>query len=260
MTNDHDTSPPNPFGVHPALLPYMEWLLRDFHALGGAPEVVLDFLAGSGIGPRSRVLDLGAGKGAISLAVAQEFKAHVLGLDLYAPFVEHARDAARDSGLEQLCEFRLADIRTFTPPEPFDAVLCISVGNALGNLQETVAAMRAMTRPGGLMLLDDGYRLDKEILYPGYEQLAALDEALRQITAHGDTVLREYRFTQAFVIEQNRRYQLRIENRAREIAAEHPELARILEDYVEEQRRECRILENKVQCVSWLLHRAPDSA
>jgi len=73
----------------------------------------------------------------------------------------------------------------------YDAVLLISVG-VLGSPAEAVGACRRRVLPGGLMIIDDAdLRQEEKLEFPGYAQLTARDETLRQLASHGDHVVRE---------------------------------------------------------------------
>jgi len=56
------------FQVDPAILRFVPELLQDLDALGSDPELVVAWLDEAGLrGPRTRVLDLGCGKGAVAV-------------------------------------------------------------------------------------------------------------------------------------------------------------------------------------------------
>jgi len=75
------------------LLPFLPALLQDLCALGFTPEPMLRLLERCGMAKRRsvRVLDLGCGKGAALIRLAQEFGWHGEGVDLVSEFVDEAR-------------------------------------------------------------------------------------------------------------------------------------------------------------------------
>lgn len=89
-------------------------------------QKVLDALP---VGTGDRVLDVGCGCGATSLALARRVgpTGRVVGVDVSAPMLERARERARDAGLGHL-EFLNADAQIHAfPPAGFDA-LCSRFG------------------------------------------------------------------------------------------------------------------------------------
>ena len=245
------------FQVEPEILRFVPELLQDLDALGSDPALVAEWLGEAGLrGPEHRVLDLGCGKGAVSVAVAEGLGCRVHGVEAFPPFVEDARRRAAAGGLGGLCSFEVGDLRdTVAAGGDYDAVLLVSVG-VLGSPGAMVRGCRACTRPGGLMILEEGYLLEPGRLdFSGYGDLVTRAETLRQLVSHGDELIRERRTTLAEMQAQNRRFTAWIEARAAELADRHPEHAPALRAYVEKERRECELLETSLECATWMLRR-----
>lgn len=245
------------FGVAPEILPFVPELLQDFTELGSEPELVAQWLHEAGLRSPHRILDLGCGKGAASIAVARELGCHVDGVDALDPFVEAARAGAERAGVAHRCVFRRGDLgRALRRMGGYDAVLYLAVGEVLGTLEESVRALRRAVRVGGYIVLDDGYRLEEVAVdFPGYALMATREETLRALTASGDRIVRERLSSPEEIRSQNERYFAHITRRARELAARHPEHAERFSAYVEKEREENRLLETAVQCAVWLLQR-----
>ena len=64
-----------------------------------------------GIGPRTRVLDVGCGTGAQTLVLAESSRARIVAVDNHAPFVDALNRKARERGLTDRLEARVADMR-----------------------------------------------------------------------------------------------------------------------------------------------------
>ncbi len=96
--------------AQPELLPFIAKLLADVEALGGSPAAVVNLLRTLGL-PRATALDLGCGKGAISICVARELGWHAHGVDAFQPFIDHANQTASASGVASLCKFTCDDMR-----------------------------------------------------------------------------------------------------------------------------------------------------
>lgn len=248
------------FQVAPEILRFVPELLQDLDALGSDPELVVAWLGEQGLqGPETRVLDLGCGKGAVAVAVAERQGCRVHGVDAMPAFVEEARRQAACRGVGALCTFEAGDLRdTVAKGGDWDAALLVSVG-VLGSPAAMVRGLRACTRPGGLMILEEAYlREAGRVQFPGYGDVVTRAETLRQLTCHGDELICERRTPVAEMRAQNRRFTASIERRAAELAARHPEHASALGAYVDKERRECELLERTLECATWMLRRAED--
>ncbi|THB71362.1 MAG: class I SAM-dependent methyltransferase [Desulfovibrio sp.] len=248
------------FQVSVRLVEHLDYLLWEFTELGGMSHLIARLLQGADIAPDSRVLDLGCGKGAVGLSLLASLPGsigHVTGVDAYAPFVREAQRAAQKRGLAGQCRFLQADIREYPAQDPlFDCVLYVSVGNVLGDLTGTMAALRSHVRPGGYMVVDDGYLAGDAVDFPGYEDMAGREETLARLTAHGDELAGEVAIPAQAIAAQNKEYFSRITSRAQELAGRFPDLAHDIENFVRKEQEENTILERHVRCATWLLRRA----
>lgn len=247
------------FNISPRLLPYLDYLLQDFSALGGLSDHVTELLRQAELPTGARILDLGCGKGAVGLAVLQAFptlQARLTGYDGYPPFIDAARARAEALGLGERCAFQVADFAgVLQEGGSYDLLLFLALGEALGDLKSTMAQLGTLLAPGGYLVIDYGYTLAGSVDFHGYLTLGDRDATLAQLTAHGHRVVGESLIAPEVMREQNRRYTAWLENRAAELTARHPELGPELATFLAGQVEECRILEQDVQCVHWLLQR-----
>ncbi len=247
------------FQVDPSILHLVPELLSEVWALGSDPEQIVRQLQPAGLPTGARVLDLGCGKGAVALAVAEAFAATVDGTDAFAPFVDDAVRRAEAVGLSRECCFWCEDLRkTAAAARGYDAVLCVSVGHALGGARDTIAALRRTVRPGGLMVVDDGYLAQGGggIAFPGYGHLLPRRETVLAMTGLGDQLIDERLIPQADLATQNQVIIEAIDARASSLATRLPQHAGALADYVAKQRAECEVLDNRVQRATWVIQRA----
>jgi len=247
------------FDATPELLPFIPELLADLWALGSSLEVIVELLRPLGLPAQTtRVLDLGCGKGAVALTLAQKFGFQALGVDFFEPFIQEARERAEEMGVASLCQFVCADIRdALGEARDFDVVIYASVGRVLGKLDECVAKLRQCVHAGGYMLIDDVFLAESgRIESRWYEHCANHDETLRQLTAHGDALLREVIIPTEDEKAFNRKYTELIRQRAEKLAELHPGAADSLFWWVENEERESEIMETNVTSAVWLLQRA----
>jgi SAM-dependent methyltransferase len=104
-----------------------------------------------------RVLDLGCGFGEWLLAALEAVPgSEGVGVDTSAPALEQARERASARGLAGRVHFVQADAAGWAG-EGFDAVLCIGASHAFGGPAPTLRAVRRHLRPGGRVLLGEGF-------------------------------------------------------------------------------------------------------
>ena len=93
MNDDTQNSVANSLEVETKLLPYMPYLLQDLWAMGCSANQILDLVANLNLPADSvNVLDLGCGKGALSVQIAAKFGFNVTGVDAMPEFLKVAEE------------------------------------------------------------------------------------------------------------------------------------------------------------------------
>jgi SAM-dependent methyltransferase len=119
-------------------------------------DALLALIAASG--PRAgRALDVGCGKAELLIRLCERSEWAGLGIDPNATLVAEARAAiaARAPGRVEIVEGE-ADPQAL-PSATYDLAAAIGASHALGGTDATLAALAATTRPGGHVLLGDGF-------------------------------------------------------------------------------------------------------
>ncbi len=228
------------------ILPYLPYLLQDLWELGSNPGDVVKAAKEMGADSGWRALDLGCGKGAVGIRLAK-------GVDLMGGFVEFAREKAKELGVAHLCEFEVGDIIEAAQTEKgFDLAILGAVGSVMGTPLETLTKLKATVKPGGYILVDDGYiiegadapRLEAEYYTKEQWARAFNDTGLQLISE-----IKAGEETQA-VDDDNT---AAIAARAAELALLHPERRALFEDYVIAQQQECDDMTDRVVSAMWVL-------
>jgi SAM-dependent methyltransferase len=239
----------------PLLLPYMPFLLQDLWALGADVESIIRAIDSLGLASsQTNVLDLGCGKGAVSIRIAMRFGFRVFGVDAMAPFIEDAITKSRQYNVFHLCTFKKQDIFQFLKTEhQFDIVIFASLGGLLGTFQETVGKLRQQVRKGAYIVIDDGYlkkgdRLNRK----RYEHYRNHDKTMEELTCYGDILIDKISTAEA-TERINKDYLQIIQKRGKELVKLNPELKSTVESYVALQIEECQIIAEKIEGVLWVL-------
>jgi cyclopropane-fatty-acyl-phospholipid synthase len=122
--------------------------------LEAAQEAKLELVCKKlGLRPGERVLDVGCGWGSFAIHAASHHGASVLGITLSEPQAELARERAREAGVGDRVEIRVADYREL-PEEPFDAITSIGMVEHVGEerIDEYARRLARMLKPGGRLL------------------------------------------------------------------------------------------------------------
>ena len=127
---------------------------RGAKTLEEAQEAKLELVCTKlGLKPGMRVLDVGCGWGSFAIHAASRHGAEVLGITLSQPQAELATRRARELGVGERVEFRVADYRELQS-EPFDAIASIGMVEHVGEnrIEAYASCLAALLKPGGTLL------------------------------------------------------------------------------------------------------------
>jgi SAM-dependent methyltransferase len=129
--------------------------LRILHSLygPGTRRVLLE----AGLQRGMRVADLGCGVGMVTALLAELVGAegHVVGIDASAAQLAQARERLHPSGTNvRFIEASATD--TGLPPESFDLIYCRFLLLHLPKPEEALCEMRALLKPNGILVCEDG--------------------------------------------------------------------------------------------------------
>ncbi|HBN85252.1 MAG TPA: methyltransferase type 12, partial [Clostridiales bacterium] len=218
------------------LIPFLPYLLCDLWELGSSPTDIIYLIKKHIKKPEQmKVLDLACGKGAVSVQLAKQIGCQVKGIDITLEFIEFARKKAKELGVECLCEFQVEDINESVNIEKnYDLVILGSVGDVLGNPEETILKLKNIINPGGWIIIDDAYGKDGVNIdyYSKNEWCAIFNKTnvklVEEVFVNDDALIDLNREQQDFIVK-----------RAKELIEQYPEKASLFESYIQSQQAEC---------------------
>lgn len=240
------------------LIPYLPYLLQDIWELGSDPKAMADGIKENiRFTENTRVLDLGCGKGAVSILLCKELGIHAKGIDIIPDFIEAATRKSEEDGVSHLCEFKQQDINESIKTESgYDIVILGAVGDVLGTPAETLRKLSSVIRTDGHILIDDAYLSgnQEDVKYQNYEYLPVTQwhQLFRELDLE---LIAQYDNGADTNREINNYNNRMIRQRANELIAKYPDQRDLFLGYVQSQEAECEDLQDHIVGVIWLLKR-----
>jgi len=122
------------------------------------PDKLSRLLSAMCLQPSETLLDVGCGKGRILLEAVERHGVFGIGVDLNEAFLQDARDEAEHWGLESRVLFEAKDAANLLKEDRvFDGAMCLGATHALGDYSKTLAAFGQIVKPGGSVLIGEGF-------------------------------------------------------------------------------------------------------
>ncbi|MCG3121093.1 MAG: hypothetical protein ALAOOOJD_04047 [bacterium] len=239
------------------LIPFLPYILQDFWEIGTSPAVIKDLVKQYETNYQHlQIVDLGCGKGAVSIRLAAELQCHCLGIDAIEPFIREAQIKAKAFQVDSLCSFEVNDLRQRIHEITMaDVIILGAIGPVFGNYYETLSRVSPALNETGLIIIDDGYIEDSSSF--AHPLMLKKGELLQQIHAAGmqliDAILPSATEEQEKTYDEELHH---IEKRCHELVVKYPEKANLFEMYIRQQREEYDILAHKVISATMVLKRA----
>lgn len=233
-------------------LPLIAELFAPLTSLGSQPRRVVNWLRAAGIGPRHAVLDLGCGKGAVSVAIARNLGCRVVGVDAFAPFVDAAESLAKRRKVADRCELRCGRIESWRQSRRrFDAVVCLGVWP----LRRIAPLAVRLTLPGGVYLVDDAILVDAARARANQAGQITAGQARRLLESFSGRVERELVLTAAQVRKHEAGLYERLRRQAVAMARRDPARRPLLRECLRRQREAAGLMAGPLRPALWLVRR-----
>lgn len=240
-----------------AIYPYLPYILQDLWELGTDPQAVVELVKQHiSLRPFSAV-DLGCGKGAVSIKLAETFDCKVTGIDALPEFIDDARKVAAVLKVDHKCSFEVADARErIASLSDFDIAIIGAVGQLFGDTRQTLEKVGATLKSGGHIILDDGWLPDES--NSGYSRCQHKSAFYQQISQAGFDIVSEINFEQDFINNANNEMMEAMKQRIDELIKSEPHNRELFLQYLRVQQFETDMMATEMVCALWLLKKIND--
>ena len=244
-------------GSDKALFPYLPYILQDIWEIGTDPDTVIVIIRAhfSRYADLS-ILDLGCGKGAVSVKVAAALGCKCHGIDAVAEFVEYANQKALEYKVTHLCTFETGDIRTrIHDLGRYDIIVLGAIGPVFGDYYATLTSLAGCLNDQGIFIIDDAYiDDDSDFTHPLIFRKSTI---LHHIDQAGMELVADHRFNRDQIQKSDDFIFHNLKSRCDELIRKHPEKAQLFRNYVKRQEYEIDVLLNKVVATTMVIGRKP---
>jgi len=229
------------------LIQYLPYIFQDYWEIGTSSEEVIKLIRKFKTNYSSlSVLDLGSGKGAVSVKVASELKCKCLGIDAVNEFVIFSNEKSKEYNVNDICKFEKDDIRIrIKSLGKYDVIILGAIGPVLGNYYDTLLQLKTHLNENGIIIVDDGYIEDN--CKKNYPNILRKSELIKQINNAGMDLINTVTIDEISGINENYENEFKnLENRCLELIEKHPKDKELFLKYINEQKEEYRILSEEI--------------
>lgn len=108
-----------------------------------------------GVGPQTRILDIGCGTGLPTCLLAKETPASIVAIDEYPPFIEELKHRAQAQGSSGRIDARVGDMRHLDFPDASFDLLWSEGSIFIIGFEEGLRRWRRLLKPGGHLALTE---------------------------------------------------------------------------------------------------------
>lgn len=153
-----------------------------------SPAKARELIAALDLPPNALVLDAGCGKASLLRELLQSVPVRGVGIDINARFLAEAATAWAASNPNDprliLIESRVEHHPL--PTDGYDAIICIGSSHVFGGFERCLATCMQWLKPGGLLLIGEGYWKQP----PSDQYLAILGATPDELTSHSQNTQR----------------------------------------------------------------------
>jgi SAM-dependent methyltransferase len=234
-------------GLDVCIVKYLPYILQDFWEIGTPPKEIIKIIKKYRSNYSSlSILDLGCGKGAVSVKISSELKCQCFGIDAIDDFVVFSNNKAKEYSVNNICTFETNDIRNrIKTLGKYDIIVLGAIGTVFGDYYTTLSELSSHLNKDGLIIIDDAYiedDCDKD-----YPNILRKSELIRQINNARMELVEKIIIE--IIPEINEEFEndfKNIEKRCMELVDKCPDKRELFLGYIKNQKEEYGILINEI--------------
>lgn len=228
------------------LFPYLPYILQDLWEIGSDPDTIIRLVRNHFEEYVDlKVLDLGCGKGAVSVKLSQRLGCTCYGIDAIPEFVEFARQKATELNTNHLCAFETGDIRAkVNDLSGYDVVILGAIGPVFGDYFSTLSTLSKCITENGIFIIDDGYiDDDSDFTHP---LMFKISNILQQIEKAGMELVENDIMDSDDIKDSDDYIFNKLKERCYELIDKYPDRQNLFLNYIKKQEIENDVLENRI--------------
>jgi ubiquinone/menaquinone biosynthesis C-methylase UbiE len=240
-------------GSDKELFPYLPYILQDLWEIGADPDAIIKLINKHYSNyAELKVLDLGCGKGAVSIKVSKTLGCNCYGIDAIPEFIVLAQQKALEFKVEHLCTFETGDIREKVKElSGYDIIILGAIGPVFGDYYTTLTTLSRCINKNGIFIIDDGYIENNS--YYSHPLIQKQNSILQQIDLAGMQLLENDIIKQDNIKESDDFIFENLKKRCDELIDKYPDKKELFINYIQKQVEENDVLENKVICSTMVI-------
>ena len=240
-------------GTDKELFPFLPYILQDTWEIGAEPITIIKLIYKYANNfSNLNLLDLGCGKGAVSVMAAHKLNCRCHGIDAIPEFIDEARQKAIEYHVDHLCNFEVDDIRIRTKTlARYDIIILGAIGPVLGDCLSTLTSLLKNLNADGIIIIDDGY-IENNSTFT-HPLILKQKEIHQQIKSAGMELIDEVIMAKDEIKDSDNKIYANLEKRCLELMELHPDKQNLFQSYICKQVEENDVLENKIICSTMVI-------
>ncbi len=233
-------------GSDKKLFPFLPYILQDLWEIGTDPDVIIKLINKYFNNYTDlKVLDLGCGKGAVSIKVSKALGCKCYGIDAIPEFIKYAQLKAVEFEVKHLCTFETGDIREkIKKLSDYDIIILGAIGSVFGDYYKILTTLSKCIKRDGIFIIDDGYIDDNSnyrhpLIFKKNIILQQIDKAEMELVENDIIAKEDIKNSDDYIFGN-------LKKRCYELINKYPDKQNLFIDYIKKQELENDVLENKV--------------